>query len=34
MSKNEYIEKIETMLDECNDIPLIDLIYQLLAKSL
>ena len=34
MSKNEYIEKIEIMLEKCNDIPLIDLIYRLLAKSL
>lgn len=34
MSKNEYIEKITVMLEACNDIPLIDLVYKLLTKSL
>lgn len=34
MSKNEYIEKITMMLESCNDIPLIDLIFKLLSKSL
>lgn len=34
MSKKEYIEQINILLDNCNDIPLIDLVYQLLAKSL
>lgn len=34
MNKNEYIEQIVLMLEACNDIPLIDLIYKLLAKSL
>lgn len=34
MSKAEYLEKIIAMLEACNDIPLIDLIYKLLDKSL
>ena len=34
MTKNEYIELIVLQLESCNDIPLIDLIYQLLTKSL
>lgn len=34
MSKNEYIEQIIMMLEACNDIPLLDLIYKLLDKSL
>lgn len=33
MSKTELIESIITLLNECNDIPLIDLIYKLLSKS-
>ena len=33
LSKEEYIAKIIVMLKECNDIPLIDLIYRLLVKS-
>ena len=34
MNKEEYIAKIIVMLKECNDIPLIDLIYRLLGKSI
>lgn len=34
MSKEEYIQKIIEKLNECNDIPLIDLIYRLLCKSI
>jgi len=34
MSKDELIPKIIEMLDACNDIPLIHLIYKLLIKSL
>lgn len=33
MTKDEYIQKIVAMLEACNDIPLIDLIYKLLRKS-
>lgn len=34
MTKEEYIAKIIVMLKECNDIPLIDLVYRLLCKSI
>lgn len=34
MSKEEYIQKIIVLLQNCNDIPLVDLIYRLLCKSL
>ncbi len=34
LSKEEYIAKIVVMLRECNDIPLIDLVYRLLLKSI
>lgn len=34
MSKDELIQKINEMLNACNDIPLIHLIYKLLIKSL
>ena len=34
MTKDMYIEKIIDLLNECNDIPLIDLIFRLLRKSL
>ena len=34
LSKEEYIAKIIVMLKECNDIPLIDLVYRLLGKSI
>ena len=33
MTKTELVEKIVAMLNECNDIPLLDLIYKLLSKS-
>lgn len=31
--KTDYIAKIESLLRECNDITLLDLILQLLLKS-
>lgn len=34
MTKEEYILKIDELLHECNDIPLLDLIYKLLFKSI
>jgi len=34
MTKEELIPKIIEMLEACNDIPLIHLIYKLLVKSL
>ena len=33
MNKEQYIQKILELLQECNDIPLLDLIYKLLDKS-
>ena len=33
MSKEEYIKKIAELIERCNDIPLLDLIYKLLLKS-
>ena len=33
MTKDELIQKIIDMLNACNDIPLIHLIYKLLDKS-
>lgn len=33
VSKDEYIERIVELLRRCNDIPLIDLIFRLLRKS-
>ena len=33
MNKDEYIERIVELLRRCNDIPLIDLIFRLLRKS-
>ena len=33
MTKQEYISAIADLLEKCNDIPLIDLIYKLLRKS-
>jgi len=33
MTKEQYIQNIIKMLNECNDIPLINLIYKLLLKS-
>ena len=34
LTKEYYIEKIAKLMHECNDIPLLDLILQLLSKSL
>lgn len=34
MTKDQYIEKIVALLEQCNDIPLLDLIFRLLRKSL
>jgi len=34
MTKDQYIEKIVALLEQCNDIPLLDLIFRLLGKSL
>jgi hypothetical protein len=34
MTKGQYIEKINKLMQECNDLPLLDLILKLLAKSL
>lgn len=31
--KNEYLEKINTLLEKCEDLSLLDFIYQLLNKS-
>lgn len=33
MSKEEYIKKIAELMELCNDMPLLDLIYRLLLKS-
>lgn len=32
MSREEYISKIADLLNECNDLPLLDLILKLLAR--
>ena len=34
MTKEQYIQKIFDLMQECNDIPLLDLILKLLTKSL
>ena len=34
MSKEQYIESIDKLLLKCNDLALLDLVLQLLAKSL
>lgn len=34
MTKEAYIHLIIEKLGECNDIPLLDLIYRLLCKSI
>lgn len=34
MTKEQYIEKINELMEICNDIPLLDLIFKLLCKSL
>ena len=31
--KAEYIQSIENLLQKCDDVALLDLIYQLLAKT-
>ena len=33
MTKEQYIQKITHLINECNDIPLLDLICKLLLKS-
>ena len=33
MDKNTYIQKITELMERCNDLPLLDLIYKLLLKS-
>lgn len=33
MNKAEYVQKIAELMERCNDIPLLDLIYKLLLKS-
>jgi hypothetical protein len=30
--KEQYVQKITELLEKCNDLPLLDLIYQLLKK--
>lgn len=34
MDKKTYIEEIVTLLETCNDLDLLDLIYQILCKSM
>lgn len=34
MTKQEYIQKIDEMMEKCNSIPLLDLILKLLLKSM
>lgn len=34
MKKEQYIVKITELMENCNDIPLLDLIFKLLTKSL
>ena len=34
MTKDQYIQNIIARLEQCNDIPLLDLIFRLLCKSL
>lgn len=34
ITKEQYIQQINGLMERCNDIPLLDLIYKLLAKSL
>lgn len=31
--KNEYIKMINELMEKTNDVPLLDLIYKILAKS-
>ena len=34
MTKEQYIEKINILMSRCNSLPLLDLILQILVKSL
>lgn len=34
MTKEQYIEKINSLMNRCNSLPLLDLILQILVKSL
>lgn len=34
MDKNIYIQKITELMKRCNDLPLLDLIYKLLCRSI
>lgn len=34
MDKKTYIEEIVTLLEKCSDLDLLDLIYQILCKSM
>lgn len=34
MTKGQYIDRIDKLMQETNDIPLLDLILKLLSKSL
>lgn len=34
ITKEQYIQQINDLMEKCNDIPLLDLIYKLLTKSL
>lgn len=33
MKKEDYINMITDLMERCNDIPLLDLIYRLLCRS-
>lgn len=33
MDKRTYIEEIVALLEKCNDLDLLDLIYQIICKS-
>lgn len=33
MKKEDYIKMITDLMERCNDIPLLDLIYKLLCRS-
>ena len=34
LTKNDYIEAISELMKNCNDIPLLDLVYKLFLKSI
>jgi len=34
MKKDEYIKEIVNMLENCNDLDLLDLIYRIISNSL